>query len=112
MEKKPIVTFFKTGKKGAGLVSGLVMGIVALVIAVIIGLVIVQTLSDASLLGTATTESNSSDAMIANLTTGIDKVSAKLPTILLIAAVVLILGVLVFLWAQYKRMNIGGGGEL
>jgi len=46
-------------------------------------------------------------AMTSNFTKGVDNVSKKLPTILLIAAVVLILGVLVFLWAQYKRMGIG-----
>jgi len=51
-------------------------------------------------------------AMRGNFTEGVDEVSDKIPTILLIAAVVLILGVLVFLWAQYKRMNVGGAGEL
>ena len=46
----------------------------------------------------------------ANFTSGIDKVSSKIPTVLLIAAVVLVLGILVLLWTQYKRMDIGGSG--
>ena len=46
-----------------------------------------------------------------NFTKGISNVSNKLPTILLIAAVVLILGVLVFLWANFKKMQGLGGGS-
>ena len=45
-----------------------------------------------------------------NFTGGIDNVSAKIPTILLIAAVVLLFGVLVLLVAQSRRMGIGSGG--
>ena len=97
-------------KKGQGLIMGLVTGIAGLVIAVIISFVIVSTLNDASLLTAGSAEQNSTDNLIANYTKGIDNVSSKIPTVLLIAAVVLILGVLVILWVQYKRMNIGGGG--
>ena len=100
-------------KKGQGLIMGLVMGVAALVIAVIIAFVIVSTLNDASLLTSGSKEKNATDNLISNFTKGIDNVSSKIPTVLLIAAVVLILGVLVLLWTQYKRMNIGGGrGEL
>ena len=51
-----------------------------------------------------------------NFTTGITKVSNKLPTVLLIIAVVLILGVLVLLWSRFRTMQMVGGagatGEL
>ena len=47
----------------------------------------------------------------ANFTKGIDNISEQIPTVLLIAAVVLILGILALLWAQYQRMNIGGSGS-
>ncbi len=47
-----------------------------------------------------------------NLTEGIDNVSEKIPTILLIAAVVLLFGVLILLIARSKQMGIGGGGSL
>jgi len=97
-------------KKGAGLIQGLVMGIAALVIAVIIAFVIVSTLNDASLLTANSAEYNSTQVLIRNFTAGVDKVSAKIPTVLLIAAVVLILGILALLWGQYQRMRIGGGG--
>lgn len=100
------------GKKGAGLIQGLVMGVAALVIAVIIAFVIVSTLNSSSLLASGSAEQNATDRLVANFTAGVDKVSAKIPTILLIAAVVLILSVLVLLWANYKKMQMGGGGEL
>jgi len=45
----------------------------------------------------------------ANFTAGVDNVSDKIPTILLVAAIVLILGVLVLLVATWQRMNMGGG---
>jgi len=45
----------------------------------------------------------------ANFTKGVDNVSTKIPTILLIAAIVLILGVLVLLVGAWQRMRIGGG---
>jgi len=41
---------------------------------------------------------------------GVDNVSSKIPTILLIAAIVLILGVLVLLVGAWQRMRIGSGG--
>ena len=102
---------FMPNKKGAGLIQGLVIGVAALVIAVIIAFVIVSTLDDAELLTSASAEDNATTNLIGNFTEGIDNVSDKIPTVLLIAAVVLILGVLVLLWVQYKKMNIGGGGS-
>ena len=54
-----------------------------------------------------------SDAMGGNLSAGIDNVSSKIPTILLIAAVVLLFGVIVLLVKQSQAMGIGGqGGSL
>ena len=54
-------------------------------------------------------EEVSSNDMIGNMTVGIDEVSAKIPTVLLIAAIILILGVLAILVGVWHRMNIGGG---
>jgi len=102
----------KWNKKGEGLIQGLVMGVAALVIAVIIAFVIVSTLDDANLLTANSKEANATSNLISNFTEGVDNVSEKIPTVLLIAAVVLILGILVLLWGQYKRMGIGTGGEL
>lgn len=99
-------------KKGAGLVTGLVMGIAGLVIGVIVAFVIVQTLSDASLLTADSDEDNATDQMISNFTEGINKVSNKLPTVLLVAAIVLILGVLAILVGIWQRMRLGGGSDI
>jgi len=54
------------------------------------------------------------DALSGNFTTGISNVSTKLPTIFLIAAVVLLFGVLVVLVVQAKRSGLmgSGGGSL
>jgi hypothetical protein len=49
--------------------------------------------------------------MRGNLTSGIDNVSQKIPTILLIIAVVLLFGVLVLLVRQAGLMGIGGGNS-
>ena len=51
-----------------------------------------------------------SDNMAGNFTEGIDNVSTKIPTILLIAAVVLLFGVIVLLVRQAGAMGIGAGG--
>ena len=50
------------------------------------------------------------DRMGTNFTEGIDNVSDKIPTILLIAAVVLLFGVIVLLVKQSQAMGIGGSG--
>jgi len=102
----------RSDKKGSGLITGLVMGVAGLVISVILAFVIVSTLNDADLLTSGSNEDNATDQLISNFTTGINNVSNKIPTVLLIAAVVLILGVLVLLWAQYKRMQVGGSAEI
>jgi len=47
-----------------------------------------------------------------NFTEGIDEVSEKIPTILLIAAVVLLFGVLILLIARSRQMGIDSGGSL
>ena len=98
-------------KKGQtqGLITGLVFGIASLVIGVIIAFVIVSTLTGANLLTSGSAEDTSADNLAANFTAGVDNVSSKIPTVLLVAAIVLILGVLALLVATWQRMRIGGG---
>ena len=57
-------------------------------------------------------EELSTDDMIGNFTSGVNNVSEKLPTVLLVAAIVLILGVLALLVGVWQRMNMGGGSTL
>jgi len=102
----------KTNNKaqtGGGLITGLVFGVASLVIGVIIAFVIVSTLTGADLLTNNTAEDNATDNLVANFTAGVDNVSSKIPTVLLVAAIVLVLGVLVLLVAAWQRMKIGGG---
>jgi len=99
-------------KKKSGLVGDLVSGVGGLIILVIIILVVVSTLMGANLLTSGSTYNSSASDMASNFTKGINNISTKIPTILLIGAVVLLFGVIVFLVAQYKKMNLGTGGSL
>ena len=99
----------KKGQTG-GLITGLVFGVASLVIGVIIALVITSTLDDASLLTAGSDEDNAVGNLTSNFTAGIDNVASKIPTVLLVASIVLILGVMVLLIGTWQRMRIGGGG--
>ncbi len=99
----------KKGQMGGGLITGLVFGVASLVIGVIIAFVIVSTLTGANLLTSGSEEDNATDRLSGNFTSGVDNVSSKIPTVLLVAAIVLILGVLALLVATWQRMRIGGG---
>lgn len=98
-------------KKKGGVVGDLISGTGGLVILVVVILVIVSTLMGASLL--TGTYLGAAGNLTSNLTSGIDNVSTKIPTILLIGAVVLLFGVLMLLVRQANAMGIGGrGGSL
>lgn len=92
-----------------GLVSGLIFGVGFLVIGVIVIFVITSTVGDAGLLTSLSAEDNATDRLRANLTEGIDNISDKIPTVLLVAAIVLILAVLAILVGVFQRMRLGGG---
>ena len=93
--------------KTGGVVSNTVMGVGGLIM-----LVVIQTLNDASLLGTSTEEANVTSRLTTNFTQGIDNISSKIPTILLIVAVVFLFGALVLLIRNAKSMGVGGGSSL
>jgi len=101
----------KRGQAG-GLITGLVFGVASLVIGVIIAFVIVSTLDGAGLLTSASAEDNATERLIGNFTEGVDNVSGKIPTVLLVAAIVLILGVLALLVGVWAKMRMGGGGGI
>lgn len=98
----------KRGQTG-GLITGLVFGVASLVIGVIIAFVIVSTLTGANLLTSGSSEEGAVNNLSSNFTEGVNNVSAKIPTVLLVAAIVLILGVLVLLVGTWQRMRLGGG---
>jgi len=97
----------KKGQTG-GLVTGLIFGVASLVIGVIVALVIVSTLTGAGLLTAGSVEAGTVGNLSTNLTTGINSVALKIPTVLLVAAIVLILGVLAVLVGVWQRMRMGG----
>lgn len=99
--------FFK--KKG-GVVGDLISGTGGLIITTVVILVVISTLLGANLLTSGSTYENTTSAMAGNFTEGIDNVSTKIPTILLIGAVVLLFGVIVLLVRQAGAMGIGAGG--
>ena len=98
--------------KRGGVIGDLISGTGGIVILVIITLVIIATLLGAGLMTTDSIEENVSTDLKQNLTEGIQDVAEKIPTILTIAAVVLLFGVLVLLVAQSRAMGIGGGSSL
>lgn len=101
----------KKGQTG-GLITALVFGVASLVIGVIIAFVIVSTLTGAGLLTAGGTEDNTVTNLSSNFSAGIDNVSSKIPTVLLVAAIVLILAVLAILVGVWQRMRMGGGSGL
>jgi multisubunit Na+/H+ antiporter MnhC subunit len=105
---------FLKDKKGqtGGLITSLVFGVASLVIGVIIAFVIVSTLTGAGLLTTGSSEETAVNDLSGNFTLGINEVSSKIPTVLLVSAIVLILGVLAILVGVWQRMRLGGGGTL
>lgn len=111
MKRKNLLMNNKKGQTG-GLITSLVFGVASLVIGVIIALVIVSTLDDASLLTANSVEDNAVGNLTANFTAGIDNVSEQIPTVLLVAAIVLILAVLAILVGVWQRMRMGGGSTL
>ena len=101
----------KLGKDKKGqVVSGLVVGMIGLIFTVVIGYVLIDTILGANLLTSGGTYDNSANDLAANLTTGIGEVGDKIPTILLISAVVLLFGALALLIFQAKKMGMFGQG--
>ena len=95
--------------KRGQVVTSLVNGTSNLVITVIVALLIVSTLVGAGLLTANSAEDNATDRLVGNFTAGIDNISGKIPTILLVGAIVILLGVIVLLVANARRTTQGGG---
>jgi len=99
----------KHAKKG-GVVTSTVIGVGMLIVSTILILVVVSTLNDANLL--SGDEKQTVGNLTSNFTDGIDEVARKIPTILLIVAVVFLFGALVLLIRSARGLQGGGGGGL
>ena len=104
----------KANKKGQmGINIGAIVGsVIGLVFLVIVGFVSVALLLDANLLTADSAFDNASDRLVANLTAGVDVVSAKVVTIFTIAVAVLVLGLIVFLAVRAKQVQQAQGQSL
>lgn len=110
LAKKMFENLMPKSKKGAGVIGGIVSGVAGLVILIVIVLVIVSTLLSSNLLSTA--DQQTAGNLSANLSAGINKVALQVPTIFNIAVIVLLIGLLVFLWAKARPVVGAGGGSL
>ena len=100
----------KRNKKGTGVVGSLISGVGGLIVAVVIILLVVSTLLGAGLLSPTSTESYTAGNLSNNFSVGINHVALQIPTILKIAAIVILIGVVVFLAVRARpAMNMGGG---
>ena len=101
----------KKGQQGGGQIAALVAGIIGLIFLIVVGFVSVNVLTDADLV-TDTTMNASVTQMVANLTSGVGKISAKVPTLFTIAVAVLLLGLIVFLVMRARQAQSAQGGSI
>lgn len=100
-------------KKKGGLVTDLIGGTGNLIITVVIVGVLVSTILGANLLTSGSVWDNVTSQAESNFTSGIENVNTKIPTVLLVGAVVLLFSVLAILVVQSRRAGVtGGGGSL
>jgi len=100
-------------KKGAmGQIGGLVGGIVGLIFLIVVGFVSLGILTDSGLLTADSAFDNATDRLVGNLTSGVDNVSSKVPTLFTIAVAVLLLGLIVFLVVRARQTQQAQGGTI
>ena len=97
----------KVDKKGQ-LAGGLVMGVVGLVLTLVLAFVFISTLNNANILTAGSSEANTVTNLSTNLTAGVTQISTKIVTMFSIIAIVVIFGFLLFLWARFQQMKLGG----
>lgn len=95
----------RMNKKGQ-VVSGIVVGVIGLVFLLILAYVFIGTLTGANLISSAADTASVAN-LTANFSAGVANVSSKIPTLFAVAAIVLIVGALMFLWGFYQRMKLG-----
>ena len=85
-------------------------GIAGFVIGVIIVLLIVGTLVGGGFFTSTSLEQGALNNLSSNVTSGVNTIGSKLPTIFTVIAIVIILAVIALLWVVWSRMRIGTGG--
>ncbi len=107
-------SFKKIGKRGqVGQIGGLVGGIIGLIFLIVVGFVSLDILTSSGLLTSGSAYENATTRMAGNLTSGVDNVSTKIPTLFTIAVAVLLLGLIVFLVVRARQaQQVQGGGTI
>lgn len=94
----------RENKKGqTANIGGLIGGIIGLIFLVVVGFVSLDILTGAGLLTDNSAFDNASDRLVGNLTSGVDKVSLKIPIMFTVAVAVLLLGLIVFLVIRARQ---------
>jgi hypothetical protein len=102
----------KFNKKGVGQIGAIVGGVIGLIFLIVVGFVSVDLLTSSGLLTADSAFDNASDSMVGNLTSGVNQVSSKIPTIFTIAVAVLLLGLIVFLAVRARQIQQTQGASL
>jgi hypothetical protein len=101
-------TLFPKNKKGNFAVVGNILSSAGgLIITAIIVLAMVSLLVGAGILTANSVEANATSHLSGNLTTGVDNIASKIPTVFTILGVVLIFFAVLLLWNYYKQTKIG-----
>lgn len=111
MEK--IAAANKMGKRGQqGLITSNFNGVIGMVFTIIVGFVMIGILLGANLLTSGSAEDNATTSLVANLTSGVNQVSAKIPTIFTISVAILLLSLIVFLAIRARQAQQAQGGSI
>ena len=79
------------------------------VIGAIIVLLIIGTLVGGGFFTSTSLEQGALNNISSNVTSGINTISAKLPTAFTVIAIVIVLAIIAILWVVWQRMRLGGG---
>ena len=110
---RSILEYKKMNKKGqiVSTISGTVMSIMVLIFIIFAVLFGIATLNPSSFFTAESAEANATEALTANLTSGVSQFGGQLPNLFKILAVVLVLGGIVLLVLYIRRMQaVGGSG--
>lgn len=98
-------------KKKGGILSDLVNGTAGYVVLLVMVGVVISTILGAGLLTSGSVWDNVTIGAQGNFTAGAENINLKLPTILLVAAVVILFAVLALLVARARAATNFGGGS-
>ena len=98
-------------KKGQfQLASGVVWGVVAFALAIIVGLIVIGLLVGGGFFDATSAEQHTIGNLSTNVTSGLNTVVAKFPTIFTVIAMAIVLAIIGLLIVIVRKFGFGGGG--